>query len=61
MKRLTVTLILLSLSMCLVHAQLSSNPNKFLGNITTGGSVNGGGIEFKTLWNQLTAEIGWLF
>lgn len=45
MKRLTVTLILLSLSMCLVHAQLSSNPNKFLGNITTGGSVNGGGIE----------------
>lgn len=56
MKRLTVTLILLSLSMCLVHAQLSSNPNKFLGNITTGGSVNGGGIEFKTLWNQLTAE-----
>ena len=39
-----------------VHAQLSSNPDKFLGNITTRGSVNGGGVEFKTLWNQITPE-----
>jgi len=38
------------------HAQLSSNPHKFLGNITTSGSVNGGGIEYKTLWNQITPE-----
>lgn len=37
-------------------AQLSSNPDKFLGNITTRGSVNGSGIEFATLWNQLTPE-----
>ena len=37
-------------------AQLSTNPDKFLGNITTYGSVNGGGIEFATLWNQITCE-----
>ena len=41
-----------------LKAQISSNPNKFLGNITTGGSVNaGGGIpEYYTLWNQITCE-----
>lgn len=38
------------------YAQLSQNPNKFLGNITTYGSVNGGGIEYKSLWNQITPE-----
>lgn len=38
------------------NAQLSSNPDKFLGNITTRGSVNGGGIEYATLWNQITPE-----
>lgn len=38
------------------QAQLSSNPDKFLGNITTYGSVNGGGIEYATLWNQITCE-----
>lgn len=37
-------------------AQLSKNPDKFLGNITTRGSVNGGGYEYKTKWNQLTCE-----
>ena len=39
-------------------AQISSNPNKFLGNITTGGSVDaGGGVpKFYTLWNQITCE-----
>ena len=39
-------------------AQLSSNPDKFLGNITTWGNVEaGGGIpEFYTLWNQITCE-----
>ena len=39
-------------------AQLSSNPDKFLGNITTWGNVGaGGGIpEFYTLWNQITCE-----
>ncbi len=38
------------------HAQLSSNPDKFLGNITTRGQVNGGGVEYSTLWNQITCE-----
>lgn len=38
------------------QAQLSTNPDKFLGNITTWGQVNGGGIEYKTLWNQITPE-----
>ena len=39
-------------------AQISSNPYKFLGNITTGGSVEaGGGVpSYYTLWNQITCE-----
>ena len=37
-------------------AQLSQNPNKFLGNITTYGSVNPSGFEYKSLWNQITCE-----
>lgn len=38
------------------YAQLNSNPDKFLGNITTRGQVNGAGIEFATLWDQITPE-----
>ena len=40
------------------NAQLSSNPDKFLGNITTGGNVEaGGGVpQFYKLWNQITCE-----
>ena len=40
------------------QAQVSTNPNKFLGNITTRGSVEaGGGIPaYYTLWNQITCE-----
>ena len=39
-------------------AQLSKNPNKFLGNITTRGTVEaGGGVPYYyTLWNQITCE-----
>lgn len=37
-------------------AQLSSNPDKFLGNITTGGNVDYGSESFYTLWNQITCE-----
>ncbi len=39
-------------------AQLSSNPDKFLGNITTGYSVDaGGGVPaYYKLWNQITCE-----
>lgn len=40
------------------NAQISSNPYKFLGNITTSGNVEaGGGIpQFYKLWNQITCE-----
>ena len=40
------------------NAQLSSNPDKFLGNITTRYSVDaGGGVpSYYTLWNQITPE-----
>lgn len=41
-----------------LYAQLSSNPDKFLGNITTRSNVDaGGGVpDFYTLWNQITCE-----
>ena len=41
-----------------VKAQLSTNPNKFLGNITTRGNVEaGGGVpKYYQLWNQITCE-----
>ena len=41
-----------------LSAQLSKNPNKFLGNITTRNSVDaGGGVPaYYTLWNQITPE-----
>lgn len=40
------------------HAQLSSNPDKFLGNITTRGQVEAGGgvASYYKLWNQITCE-----
>jgi GH35 family endo-1,4-beta-xylanase len=40
------------------NAQISSNPYKFLGNITTRGSVEaGGGVpQYYKLWNQITCE-----
>ena len=46
------------LSIGSMQAQLSQNPNKFLGNITTRGSVEaGGGVpSYYTLWNQITCE-----
>ena len=46
-------------SVCLTaSAQLSTNPDKFLGNITTRYSMNaGGGVpEYYKLWNQVTPE-----
>ena len=41
-----------------MQAQLSTNPDKFLGNITTGYQVDaGGGVpNFYELWNQITCE-----
>lgn len=46
------------LSIGSMQAQLSSNPDKFLGNITTRGAVDaGGGVPaFYNLWNQITCE-----
>lgn len=51
-------LIALSLGLPTVksHAQLSSNPDKFLGNITTSYQVDYGQEKFYTLWNQITCE-----
>ena len=37
-------------------AQLSSNPDKFLGNITTRYQVDYGNEKYYTLWNQITCE-----
>lgn len=41
-------------------AQLSSNPDKFLGNITTGwpGDMDTDGFKFHEYWNQVTHENG---
>ena len=39
-----------------MHAQLSTNPDKFLGNITTSGQVDWGKEKFYQLWNQITCE-----
>ena len=46
------------LAACTASAQLSQNPNKFLGNITTSYNVDaGGGVPaYYTLWNQITCE-----
>lgn len=50
-------LTLAALLCCLgAKAQLSSNPDKFLGNITTSYQVDYGKEKFYTLWNQITCE-----
>ena len=46
-------------SLCVLpgSAQLSTNPYKFLGNITTDGNVDFGSAEkYYKLWNQITPE-----
>lgn len=57
MKKIFVLLFAVS-SVLGVQAQLSSNPNKFLGNITTSYNVDaGGGVPaYYKLWNQITCE-----
>lgn len=59
MKKLSKKYLLL-LGICLyvteANAQLSSNPDKFLGNITTYGQVDYGNEAYYTLWNQITPE-----
>lgn len=57
MRRISIILLSLILTTQL-YAQLSQNPNKFLGNITTRYQVDaGGGVpSYYTLWNQITPE-----
>jgi GH35 family endo-1,4-beta-xylanase len=49
----TLLLSLLLLGFTFSYAQLSKNPNKFLGNITTAYSIRS---DFSDYWNQLTPE-----
>ncbi len=56
LKRLAVLYLIASLTPSMAQAQLSSNADKFLGNITTGGKVDYGSTPFHSIWNQLTAE-----
>lgn len=59
-KKLKQNFLIMAAGLCVLpaSAQLSSNPNKFLGNITTSYSVDaGGGVPaYYTLWNQITCE-----
>ena len=57
-KLIISTIIASCLSTGSMLAQVSTNANKFLGNITTYGSVEaGGGVpSYYTLWNQITCE-----
>ncbi|MCR5680667.1 MAG: endo-1,4-beta-xylanase [Prevotella sp.] len=58
MKKRILTWALAAVLPLCAGAQISSNPNKFLGNITTGYSVDaGGGVPaYYKLWNQITCE-----
>ena len=47
---------LLSLVPLTANAQLSKNPDKFLGNITTRYNMDYGNEKYYTLWNQVTCE-----
>jgi len=58
MKKFLITAYALFLTSVATFAQVSTNPNKFLGNITTRGNVDaGGGVpQYYKLWNQITCE-----
>ena len=55
-KLIITTFIASWLSTGSMQAQLSSNPDKFLGNITTSGQIDFGTEKFYQLWNQITPE-----
>ena len=55
-KRFTILTALAMLGCMSASAQLSSNKDKFLGNITTTYQVDYGKEKFYTLWNQITPE-----
>ena len=46
----------LLMSSMVANAQLNSNPDKFLGNITTSEQVDWGKEKFYQLWDQITPE-----
>ena len=55
-KIISIICILLFVSMN-ANAQLSQNPDKFLGNITTSFQVDVQGVEqYYKMWNQITCE-----
>ncbi|MBR5964085.1 MAG: endo-1,4-beta-xylanase [Bacteroidaceae bacterium] len=56
MKKLFAAVMIGLLSFVGAQAQLSTNPDKFLGNITTYSSVDYGSEPFYKLWNQITPE-----
>lgn len=58
LSRLLSAALLSALCLSNANAQLSQNPDKFLGNITTRYQVDpGGGVPaYYTLWNQITPE-----
>lgn len=53
-----ISVLACGLLMCsaVAHAQLNSNPDKFLGNITTSEQVDWGKEKFYQLWDQITPE-----
>ena len=58
MKKFLITAYALFLTSVATFAQLSTNPDKFLGNITTSYNVDpgGGAPQFYKVWNQITCE-----
>ena len=56
MKKRFFTLLFGLLSVAGIQAQLSTNPDKFLGNITTSYQIDYGSEKFYQLWNQITPE-----
>ena len=56
-RRINICLLLVAVLLpATSFAQLSSNPDKFLGNITTSEQVDWGNEKFYQLWNQITPE-----
>ncbi|MBO4719371.1 MAG: endo-1,4-beta-xylanase [Prevotella sp.] len=55
-KKLSILTIIALFGGMNVSAQLSTNKDKFLGNITTEYNVDWGKEKFYTLWNQITCE-----
>lgn len=55
-KKLVLLSLAISMGFTAAKAQLSTNPDKFLGNITTSYNVDFGKEKYYTLWNQITCE-----